>query len=93
MLAQYEIMYTFSFACENELYSRGNKLEVIEAKIGLTICFDLRFSPLYSFYREQFDLVINIANWPSVREGDGLNLFRSLSVGSHSRKSIFCDWR
>jgi omega-amidase len=83
ILAQYDKIHTFSFAGENELYSRGNTPEVVEingAKIGLTICFDLRFSPLYSYYREKCNLVVNIANWPSVREGHWLNLLQSRSI-------------
>lgn len=83
MLAQYDKMHTFSFAGENELYSRGNKPEVVEvngAKIGLTICFDLRFSPLYSHYRKRCNLMINIANWPDARRSHWLNLLQSRAI-------------
>ena len=83
MLAQYDKMHTFSFAGENELYSRGNKPEVVEvngAKIGLSICFDLRFSPLYSYYRKLCDLMVNIANWPDTRRSHWLNLLQSRAI-------------
>lgn len=83
VLAQYDKMHTFSFAGESKFYSRGNKpvvVEVNEAKIGLTICYDLRFSPLYSYYREKCNVVVNIASWPSARETHWLNLLQSRSI-------------
>ncbi len=83
LLAQYDKMHTFSFAGENELYSRGNKPEIVEIseiKMGLTICFDLRFSPLYSFYRKRCNLMINIANWPDVRRNHWFNLLQSRAI-------------
>ena len=83
MLAQYDKMHTFSFAGENELYSRGNKPEVVAvkgAKIGLSICFDLRFSPIFSYYRELCNLMVNIANWPDARRSHWLNLLQSRAI-------------
>ncbi|HBY86104.1 MAG TPA: hypothetical protein DEO86_09535 [Colwellia sp.] len=83
MLAQYDKMHTFSFAGENELYSRGNKPEIVQvdgAKIGLAICFDLRFSPLYTYYRKQCNLMVNIANWPDARRSHWLNLLQSRAI-------------
>jgi len=83
MLAHYDKMHTFSFAGENELYSRGHKPEVVEVdggSIGLSICFDLRFSPLYSYYRELCNLMVNIANWPDARRSHWLNLLQSRAI-------------
>ncbi len=37
-------------------------------KIGLSICYDVRFPELFRFYgKEKVDLIINIANWPITR--------------------------
>jgi predicted amidohydrolase len=36
-------------------------------KIGLTICYDLRFPEIHSALGKQCDLIINIANWPAKR--------------------------
>ncbi len=83
LLAQYNKMHTFSFAGENKLFSRGDKPEIIEkneAKIGLSICFDLRFSPLYSYYRKKCNIMINIANWPANRENHWFNLLQSRAI-------------
>ena len=36
-------------------------------RIGLTICYDLRFPELYSGLARQCDVIVNIANWPKKR--------------------------
>lgn len=47
---------------ESDSYTRGLKPQVIEYrtwKIGQAICYDLRFSPLYQYYKEQqVDLIL-----------------------------------
>jgi predicted amidohydrolase len=41
---------------------------VNKTKIGLSICYDLRFPELYRLYaKEKVDVMINIANWPVTR--------------------------
>lgn len=68
--SKYSKIHPFSFAEENKFFSSGNKLAVVDFqdfKIGLSICYDLRFPELYSALAKESDLVINIANWPSKR--------------------------
>ncbi len=42
--------------------------EINGIKVGLSICYDLRFPELYRFYaKEKVHLIIVIANWPDTR--------------------------
>ncbi len=68
--ARYSKIHPFSFAGEDKFFNSGNRLEVVDFedfKIGLSICYDLRFPELYSTLATKTDLIINIANWPSKR--------------------------
>ena len=68
--AQYSKIHPFSFAREDKFFNSGNRLGVVnfeDFKIGLSICYDLRFPELYSTLSTKTDLIINIANWPSKR--------------------------
>lgn len=68
---KYRKIHPFSFSKEDKFYSKGKKLNITEVdgwKIGLSICYDLRFPELYRLYaKEKVDLIINIANWPIAR--------------------------
>ena len=70
-VAKYRKIHPFSYSSENKFYKPGKKIvitEVKNCKIGLSICYDLRFPELYRFYaKENVDLIINIANWPVTR--------------------------
>ncbi|HEX2960972.1 MAG TPA: carbon-nitrogen family hydrolase [Ignavibacteriales bacterium] len=68
---KYRKIHPFSFSGENVHYSRGEKPVVSsigEWKIGLSICYDLRFPELFRTYaRERTELMVVIANWPVKR--------------------------
>lgn len=69
--ARYRKIHPFSFAGENEYYNSGNEpiiTKIDDIKIGLSICYDLRFPELYRHYaKEKVNILINIANWPTKR--------------------------
>lgn len=70
VIGRYSKIHPFSFANEEYYYNSGNKLSVIKFKnlrIGLTICYDLRFPEIYSGLAKDADLIVNIANWPQKR--------------------------
>lgn len=70
VLAEYSKIHPFTFAGEDDYFDAGEQLKIVkfdDFKIGLTICYDLRFPELYSALAKESDLVINIANWPSKR--------------------------
>lgn len=70
VLANYQKLHPFSFSEENKYYLPGNDIFVADFnsfKIGLTICYDLRFPELYSALSKNCELLVNIANWPKSR--------------------------
>jgi len=65
----YDKRHLFSLAGENDDYTAGDRRVVIDYKgfrILLQICYDLRF-PVFSRVRDDYDLAIYVANWPSKR--------------------------
>lgn len=71
--AHYDKRHLFSYAQENEHYSPGRKRLIAQVngwKIGLFICYDLRFPVWLRQQKKQeahYDLIIVIANWPASR--------------------------
>ncbi|HIC8644185.1 amidohydrolase [Elizabethkingia meningoseptica] len=66
---QYDKRHLFSYAKEDEFYSPGTERVVFEYlgwKICLQVCYDLRF-PVFSRNTDHYDLLINVASWPSAR--------------------------
>ncbi|MEG8945672.1 carbon-nitrogen family hydrolase [Rosettibacter firmus] len=66
--AYYRKIHPFTHTKEDKFYSAGNEIvitKIDQAKIGLSICYDLRFPELFRLYAKQkVELIINIANWP-----------------------------
>lgn len=72
-IAYYDKRHLFSYADEQKFYTPGKKRLVAQIngwKIGLFICYDLRF-PVWlrqpAEPEKRFDLLICIANWPASR--------------------------
>lgn len=69
--SKYRKIHPFSFSGENIHYTRGEKPVISstdEWKIGLSICYDLRFPELFRTYaKERAELMVVIANWPVKR--------------------------
>lgn len=65
----YDKRHLFSFAGEDKFYKSGGNRKIVNYKgvrILLQICYDLRF-PVFSRNRQDYDLIINVANWPETR--------------------------
>lgn len=71
ILKTYDKIHLFSFAGENKIFTSGSIVENVEiagVKIGLSVCYDLRFPELYRIFAyEKIKIMINIANWPDSR--------------------------
>jgi omega-amidase len=71
LIAKYRKIHPFSFSTEDKHYKKGKEVKVAEInglKIGLSICYDLRFPELYRIYaKKRVHLIIVIANWPDTR--------------------------
>jgi omega-amidase len=65
----YDKRHLFRMAGEHERYAGGNDRVLVELKgwrILPLICYDLRF-PVWSRNRNDYDLALYVANWPSAR--------------------------
>ncbi len=69
VLAQYDKRHLFSFAGEDRRYRPGQARVVFDYRgwrICPQICYDLRF-PVWSRCRNDYDLLLYVANWPLPR--------------------------
>lgn len=84
--ARYRKIHPFSYAKENEFYDRGKEIvisKIDDCKIGLSVCYDLRFPEVYRLYgKKRCEIIINIANWPSPRIEHWLALSRSHAIAN-----------
>lgn len=81
--ASYRKIHPFAFAGEDKAFNGG--IEIIsvqfgDMKIGLTICYDLRFPEIYSALGNQCDLIVNIANWPARRVNHWNTLLKARAI-------------
>ncbi|SDE20730.1 amidohydrolase [Niabella drilacis] len=74
----YDKRHRFAFAGEDEHYAAGNKRLIASVngwKVNLQVCYDLRFpvwgrqstNPAAPETMPEYDLLINVANWPQRR--------------------------
>lgn len=69
VLAYYDKRHLFAFGGENRRYTAGSERVILnyrEWRINLQICYDLRF-PAWCRNRNDYDLMLLVANWPSRR--------------------------
>lgn len=67
----YDKKHLFTFGGEHERFTAGNERVVTEFKgvrILLEVCYDLRF-PIWSRNRGDYDMILYVASWPTVRVG------------------------
>lgn len=80
----YHKIHPFSYSDEDKHFSAGNKpviTRIRDWKIGLSICYDLRFPELYRFYaKEKVHLITIIANWPDTRIEHWRTLLKSRAI-------------
>jgi omega-amidase len=70
VLGKYNKIHPFSAAGEDEIILPGESLCIVDnggLRIGMTICYDLRFPEIFSAASNNCDLIVNIANWPAKR--------------------------
>jgi len=82
--AKYRKIHPFSYSSENKFYKCGKHPIVTNLqglKIGLSICYDLRFPELFRLYAiERVCLIINIANWPDTRIDHWRTLLKARAI-------------
>ena len=65
----YDKRHLFSYGGENERYTPGSERVIVDYlgwRINLQVCYDLRF-PAWCRNRDDYDLMLFVANWPSRR--------------------------
>ena len=65
----YDKKHLFSYAGEDEIYTPGKKRVIVEylgIRFFLQICYDARF-PVFARNRKDYDVLLNVANWPESR--------------------------
>jgi predicted amidohydrolase len=78
----YDKRHLFSMEGESVNYTSGNKTLLIEYKgwkIFPQICYDLRF-PVWGRNTSEYDLMINIANWPASRRKVWKTLLKARAI-------------
>lgn len=78
----YNKKHLFSFAGENKHYTAGNSFLITKIKdwrIRPLICYDLRF-PVWSRNKNDYDILIYIANWPERRKDAWKTLLKARAI-------------
>ncbi len=79
---EYDKRHLFSPGNEDRLFTPGNQRIVFKFRginICPNICYDLRF-PVWSRNRNDYDLLINSANWPESRREVWLTLLKARAI-------------
>ncbi|MBR9860411.1 nitrilase family protein [bacterium] len=69
ILFRYDKIHLFALSSEDQHFTPGNKIGTFDYKgfkIKPIICYDLRF-PYVSYNRENYDVLLVVANWPNMR--------------------------
>ena len=82
LVISYDKRHLFRLANEQNHYSQGNDRIIFELngfRICPMVCYDLRF-PVWSRNREDFDVLIYVANWPNRRQLAWDTLLRARAI-------------
>jgi omega-amidase len=83
ILANYAKIHPFSYSQEDKFYDAGTELGIVlleNIKIGMTICYDLRFPEIYQGLSKTVSIIVNIANWPKERIDHWNTLIRARAI-------------
>jgi omega-amidase len=78
----YDKRHLFRMAGEHEQFSSGNQRKIIEYKgfrFLLQVCYDLRF-PVFMRNRNDYDVILLVANWPGARSDVWKKLLYSRAI-------------
>lgn len=67
---RYDKVHPFSYAGEHERFRAGDGPIVVDVegvRVGLSVCYDLRFADVYWDEDRDVDLELIVANWPDAR--------------------------
>jgi omega-amidase len=78
----YDKRHLFRMADEHRRYAAGQARKVVEIKgwrVLLQVCYDLRF-PVFMRNRQDYDLMVLVANWPAPRRLHWRTLLRARAI-------------
>lgn len=78
----YDKRHLFAYGGEHERYAAGGRRVVVSHRgwrICLQVCYDLRF-PVWCRIRDDYDLLVFVANWPSKRVSAWNALLRARAI-------------
>jgi predicted amidohydrolase len=81
-LAHYDKRHLFRMANEHQHYAAGQRRLTVEVKgwrVCPMVCYDLRF-PVWSRNRDDYDLLLYVANWPARRAHAWSSLLRARAI-------------
>jgi omega-amidase len=84
--AFYDKRHLFAFGGENIRYTAGTDRVIVDFRgwrINLQVCYDLRF-PAWCRNREDYDLMLLVANWPSKRVYHWSRLLEARAIENQS---------
>ncbi len=78
----YDKRHLFRMSGENDHYTRGNQRVIIRqggCRFLTVICYDLRF-PVWCRNRNDYDVLICLANWPALRKDVWASLLKARAI-------------
>ena len=82
----YDKRHLFMKDGEGKNYASGNRTMILNLKdwrINFQICYDLRF-PVWSRNRDDYDMIVYVANWPAVRSSVWNTLLKARAIENQS---------
>jgi predicted amidohydrolase len=80
---RYDKIHPFSYAGEHERFAPGREpaVAVVDGiRLGLSVCYDLRFANLYWALAADVDAYLVVANWPRARRTHWSTLVRARAI-------------
>lgn len=85
-LTWYDKRHLFRMAGEEEKFSAGKNRLIVPLKdwnISFQLCYDLRF-PVWSRNQDDYDVLVNLANWPAARNDAWNTLIKARAIENQS---------
>jgi predicted amidohydrolase len=82
----YDKRHLFAYGGEDRRYTAGRKRVIVDYlgwRINLQVCYDLRF-PAWCRNRDDYDLMLLVANWPSRRVRHWSSLLEARAIENQS---------
>lgn len=82
-ILDYAKLHPFRFAGESEYFQGGSALPVCEYgdfRMGVQICYDLRFPEPFQILSGRTELIVVPANWPAARSGHWKCLLKARAI-------------